>query len=348
MAEPTTILSAVTWAAWVWLGVWVAGFFFSALFSGFETGVYCLSAVRLQLRSEAQHAPSGKTLPSARLVQRMLARRDDLLVGLLIGNNIANYATTAASVVLLSQLGFGDRHAETFATIALTPLLFVFGEMVPKNLFRLHADRLVYAWARPVHVMLIALRAAGFTPVIRALAALPVRLLRTPATSQILGSSEAVQAMLLDTAATGVLTPYQAQIGDNVLSIARVTVRSVMAPLARAVMISSDCDYDDIRALAARTRFSRVAVYRGRDRTQVIGVVNLNEALLAPREGWRLEDIMRPAVLLEADLPVMRALARLRDVRRVMGTVVDRSGRVLGIVTIKDLVEEVVGELTAW
>jgi CBS domain containing-hemolysin-like protein len=332
------MLTATT-LSWILWALLVAGIALSALCSGFETGMYALNPVRLRARVEAE--PGG----AARRVQALLARREELLVGLLIGNNIANYMATAAVVLLFVHAGWRQHQAESYTTLLLTPIVFVFGEMVPKNLFRVNADRQVYRWAGLVRTMLLILRATGLVALVRGIVALPARQFRSASPAEALGSRDAVRSMLLETAATGTLTPFQAEVADNVLGISAVTLRNVMVPLARVVMISDNYTHAEFVRLAQHFTFSQVPVFARAERSRLLGVVNIDEGLLRPAEGWTPAALMRPIVALDVTLPVMRALTTLREHRALMGAVVDASGRAVGIVTIKDIVEEIVGEL---
>lgn len=327
------------WPLWVLLA---GGVGLTALCSGFETGMYAMSPVRLRLR-----LADGGDLPARRL-RAMLDRRESLLVGLLAGNNIAHYLATVAVLLLFVRSGTPAHSAESWTTLTLTPLLFVFGEMVPKNVFRVNADRLVFRYAGMVRWLLSALTACGLLHLLRGLVALPARLFRSASPGEALGSREAIRSMVFDTAASGVLTPFQVEVADNVLGIASVTLRTVMVPLPRVVMISDDYTREEFRQLAAHFSYSHVPVYARRDRTRLLGVVRIVEGLMAPAEGWKPTRLARPLPALEVTLPVLPALTKLREQRAVMAAVVDASGRAVGIVTVKDLVEEIVGELAAW
>src|SRR5262249_51346633 len=177
----------------IWLAVLAGGLLLSALCSGYETGVYALSPVRLRIRSDEP----GES--SARIVRSLLADRERLLISLLIGSTIANNLMTTAMLLLLLGAGVHAHHAEAYTTLIVTPRAFVFGEMVPKNHFREQADRLVYRWAPVVRSIVILLRSIGLVGLIRAIVAGPARLLRSATTSEALDSRDAVRTMLLET-----------------------------------------------------------------------------------------------------------------------------------------------------
>ncbi|MFO0972132.1 MAG: CNNM domain-containing protein [Phycisphaerae bacterium] len=320
----------------------VAAVALSALFSGFETGMYALRPMRLRMRL-ADPADAR-----ARQVQWLVQRREETLVSLLLGTILADYLVAAAAVLLLAHQRPGATRTELSATAIVTPLLFVFGNMVPKALFRGGSDSLVYRFAPLIRALVWLLRGCGLTWCIRQVVAVPARLLRTPSAGEALGSRDAVRAMLLDSTARGGLTPFQAEVADNVLEVASVTLRNVMVPLARVVMVSENYTRPELEALARHFSYASVPVYAVGNRRRVQGVLRIDEGLLAPLERWTVPALMRPALWLPVTTPVLRALTALRERQQVMGIVVDDAGAALGIVTMKDLVEEITGELAAW
>ena len=327
---------------WGWLGLGFVSLLLSALYSGLETGVYCLDPVRLRLRSARENGLS-------RWLAELSARRERLLLVLLIGNNVANYGATAAAAILLAETAMGTHRAELLTTLLVTPVLFIAGEMIPKNLFQRFADQLVYRWLWLLRGSQLLFQASGLVPLIGTLTNLIVRISRGNAKSaDVLGAREQLHAMLRDTAAAGALSRYQTQIAENVLNVSGVTVRDVMTPLRRVEMLPHDATARQFQRMAERSPYSRWPVYRRGHRHEIIGVVNVLEVLLADDAKWDLHAHLLEPVTLPSQLPVMPALLRLQRTRRAMGIVADARGRAVGIVTIKDLVEEIVGELVAW
>lgn len=326
-----------------WLAIGLVSVLLSALYSGLETGVYCLNPVRLRLHSERGPGPG-------RWLTGMLMRRERLLVVLLIGNNVSNYGSTAAAAILFAQVDGIDIHqAELFTVLLVTPVLFVVGEMVPKNLFQRFADQLVYRWTWLLRASHVLFRLTGLVTLIGAFTGAIVRIGRRGATSaDVFSAREQLHSILRDTAAVGVLSGYQSQIAENVLNVSGVTVADVMTPLRRCAMLPADVTASQFRRFAEKNTYSRWPVYRRGHRHDVYGVVNVQEVLLAEETQWDLESHILQAVDLPLDLPVMHTLVRLQRAHRAMGIVIDSRRRAVGIVTIKDLVEEIVGELAAW
>jgi len=327
---------------YLWLAVAVLSVFLSAIFSGVETGVYCLSSIRLRLRAEQADA-------AARRLQVLLRDRTHLLAVLLIGNNVANYATTLAATVLLVAWTASEQSAEFIAIVAVTPVLFVFGEMVPKTLFQKFADRLVYRWVGLVSIADRLLTYTGLAPLVWLLAEGVLRLLRRgPHTASLLGTREQVRGMLMENAMLGTISAHQTQIADNVLRVTETRVADVMTPLAGIRQLPATAPYDVFLALARGSPYSRLLVHRPEDRRQTQGVLGVVDALLAGREGWQPHLLMTQPATFAPHTPLMEALIRMRRDRLAVAVVVDAAGRTLGLVTLKDLVEEIVGELKVW
>ena len=121
----------------IMLLVFVAAVFFSGVFSGSETGLYCVSPIRLKVG-----AARGDR--RARRLERLLRNNQAALSLTLVGTNLSNYVATACFAFLIStQLDFSEREAEVYTTLIVALTIFIFGEVVPKNLFQAHPDRLM-------------------------------------------------------------------------------------------------------------------------------------------------------------------------------------------------------------
>ena len=330
-------------ATLIWIGVGLISVVLSALYSGMETGIYCLNRVRLHVRGRS---PGGR---SARLLENMLSDQTRLLIVLLIGNNVTNYATTAAAAVLLAGAGLGFGRAELLVTLLVTPILFVWGEMVPKTLFRRHADTLVYRWAWMLRGSALLLSWIGVVALVRAISAAVLSLVKQDGDSgELLSSRQKIRSMLIETAHGGSLTLVQSEIAENVLALSEVRLRDVMVPIFAVRSLEESVTRDRFLAAIRKDSHTRHPVCRAGRPRQIVGVVHVLDGLLLSEEEWSLTRIMTRPTKLSASTTVQSALSRLQQARQSMGIVVDANDRCLGIVTIKDLVEEIVGELRAW
>jgi CBS domain containing-hemolysin-like protein len=313
----------------------------SAFFSGTETGIYCLNHVRLNVRTSQNDV-------RARRLTSLMQRPQDLVITTLIGTNVADYLATVCVTALLLHVAAVRNLAEVYATAILTPLILVFGGVMPKDWFQRESDRLMYplasalTWCR---------RVAGWTGLLWLLRALTRSLvrridpLRAEADEDLLPRAR-MRRLLSEGAASGGLSSFQRDTLERVMNISRVRLADVMVPRQRAATVSVDIPRDDLLRIARVAHFSRLPVYRD-DPRRIVGIVNVYH-VLTDDEGKPIADHVQPATSLRATETVPAALLKLQQARQVMAIVTDRSGSCLGLFTMKDLVEEIVGELEAW
>ncbi len=318
----------------VWPIVLVAATSLSALFSGMETGFYVMNKIRLELRAEA----GGR---DAKLLRRLLKTPNNLLSVLLMGNNIVNYTVAFALTAMFDLGGFGGS-AEWYSWVVGTVLLFVLGETVPKTVFHRLAETLTYRMSWAIAAADWVLKITGLSYFMRAaswLVMLPVRRRQ---------STVPVESRLADVfaegQASGVLTHMQAVMVDRVMHIADVTLADVMVPIRKAICIRRDTTREVLMRMLHKHNYSRVPVLD--DAGDVVGILDVYDVLIdepvaAPAER------MTPPMKFPAGMTVTEALFAMRRGRNMMA-VVQKDGKAVGIVTIKDLVEEIVGELEEW
>ncbi len=324
----------------LWLGAF-AGVLLSGLASGAETGSYCLNRVRLRVRSE-----QGET--SARRLDRLMQRHGDLVVGLLLGNTMAEYLATVSVTVLLLHAAIPEHWADLYAMAILTPVLLVFGGILPKNWFQRECERWMYPLALPLTLFVGLMRFTGALGLLRGLSDLLVRWINPAGAPD--GPPPAlrvsVRRLLHEGAARGGLTPFQRDMIDRVMNISHVRLGRVMVPLRRAVHVPETIARDEFLRIARMAHFSRLAVYRERP-GRMVGVVDVFDVLTD--ESCRpVREHVRPTLLLKVWETVPAALLRMQEARVFMALVVDAQGECVGLLTMKDLVEEIVGELEAW
>ena len=312
----------------------------SALFAGLETGTYVLNKVRLELRAAGDQR-------RAQRLSRALRRPRELLSALLIATNASHYLVTVSAVLLFSLAG--SHKPQLYATVVVTPLLFVLGEMLPKNLFRVAAETLTYRLSWLVSGTMGLCRWMGLSPAVLVLSRVmlwPWRTQRIVAGDP-LGSRQRVHSFLAEGHADGVLTSFQSHIASRVVEMPSTTVNQVMVELPRVASIPVDCPRRGFLETLAGNNYSRLAVWRDRP-DNIVGIVNVYDVLYDPDPSAVPAAHVREPVLLAETLNVAEGLVRLQCAHRAMGLVANGAGQAVGIVTIKDLVEEIVGELEAW
>lgn len=321
-----------------WALLMLVGLLGSSLWSGLETGIYGLSRVRLEL------AASGGDRGASRL-QRELQNSERVLVTILLGNNACNYFGTLGLGALLAASGLEPITIVIGQTAVLTPLLVIFGESLPKELFRLNADTLPRALSGFLWSVRMLLTAVGVVPLVLLIVRAAARSADVSAERAVGGTAE-IARLIRESASAGSLSGEQSQLADRALALDRTKVRDVMVRWADALTIDDGADRSEVVRLVLRAGPTRVPVVsRSASGARVVGVLSVTE-LLASAESEPRDLVVEPARV-EASMPVRKALARLRESGVPLG-IVERRGRPIGVVTPKDLVEPLTGRLKAW
>lgn len=330
----------MTWTV-LYLAGAVAALALSALFSGVETGTYCVN--RLRLRLAAEQAARG-----ARRLARLMERPEELVITTLVGTNVADYLLTASVTALLLKAALPAQIVEVYATAIATPLVLVFGGLVPKDWFRRDADRLMPRLAALVDVCRRLTIATGVMWLLREWTHLLIRRIdpQTAAREAAVLPRARTLRLLREAAVYGGLTAAQRDMMERVLKISKVPLVKIMVPRQRAAIVPVDIPRDDLLRIARMAHFSRLPVYRD-DPRKIVGVVNVYD-ILTDAEQRPVAAHVQPPLLLRADETVPAALVKLQQTHNAMAIVTDAAGNCLGLFTMKDLVEEIIGELEAW
>ncbi|MGB2986928.1 MAG: CNNM domain-containing protein [Phycisphaerae bacterium] len=326
---------------WIIVGAVIAvGLFLSAFFSGAETGLYRVNHLRLHLGVQRRD-------PKALRLSRVLGDEQGALSVTLIGTNVMNYVTTIAVAYLFADLlGFSEADTELYTVTFLTPIVFVFGEVVPKNLFRLHPDRLL---ARGSGLLALSNRLFRMTGAVAGLKLLAAVINRPAGGLSQRGAGFAPKrriAMLLQEALAGnTLGEDQSDLIDRVCGLSETPLHAVMVPRNRVTAVAANADRRELVRVARRTGHARFPVYEP-DRRHIIGLIKVDELL--PSSNWQtVGERLRPATTMSPHETVATAITRLQRAGRGMAVVTDHGGQMLGVVTLKDLLSEVVGEVAA-
>lgn len=319
------------------LGLALIGFVFSALFSGMETGLYVINRVRLAVRASRGEAAAVR-------VRNELQHSNRTLTVLLIGNNAANYLGSFGLAEFLHQCGLNDWPLIIAEALIFTPLLFICAETLPKDLFRTHTDHWTYSLSRLLVVCRWVFTITGLLAFVTGAAAL---LTRTVGRSQAKDTSarQRISRLLREGVGTGVITESQTTLADRALAMRGRTVGDEMIPWPEVITLPASCSREQREERMRRNNFTRLPVVGGDGK--VAGVVEALDAALQPHKSTA--DLLSPVKEFAPGVPVHDALREMRIARQTMAVITDQStGRPLGLVTLKDLVEPLTGELAAW
>ncbi len=309
----------------------------SAVYSGSETAFYSLSRTRLD-------ADVHQKRRSALLIQRLLLDERSLLITILIGNNLMLELVTTQADDLMGRLGdVPGAWREVLLTLVLTPILFLLGELIPKDIFRGRPHTLLGITA-PV----IALSKGLFAPLripLSGVSRLLERVLRLSAgeVGKTLGRERMLE-LLKEGAESGAIPPHARELADNVLSLRSIPVQRVMVPWAQVHCLDLGATTAALRRAVSASEHTRLPVIEGG--SGVVGYVHQLEVLAASEHG-DLRPHLRALPCLAPDLPVDRALSRMR-ITGQRAALVGSPSRPLGLVTLKDLVQTISGDLVDW
>ncbi|MBL8858518.1 MAG: DUF21 domain-containing protein [Planctomycetes bacterium] len=321
---------------WVDLLVLVICLVLSALYSGAETAFYRASKVRVDMEARAGSV-------TARLVSRLLSNGTALVIVIVVGINLCLEFMTRTSEHLLRAVGVPDVGLELWLTLILTPIVFFFGELLPKELAR----RRPHAWLRIIAPIMIFTRYALW-PVERALYAITwivTRLFGFQERLFLAGQGrDAVLDFLREGQKSGAI-PHSAEVmARNVLNLRTIPVERCMVPWKDVTRLDARDAEVDLYAAVSHSKRTRLPIV-GADGA-VEGYVHQLDVLGAgPAEP--VLSHRRELTLLAPGTPVDRALSRLRIAGQRLAVVGDAQ-KPLGIVTLKDLLEEISGDLAGW
>lgn len=319
----------------------------AGLFAGSETGMYRLSRLRLRLGVERKKL-------SYVILSRCLHDSSGLLLSMLIGTNLSYYLTTSIVTYVLIMKTGTEHNAEFFATLLTAPTLFVFSELIPKNIFFYRSDSLMPYLSTLLYTFHKVLSWCGVIPLLRFISGLFVRLSGLASSSKTVITStqrHQVQAILQDTHEEGILSAVQTDIINRLVSISHINIRSVMVPINNVQMVDVNSDNTALLNKLEECAFTRLLVTEG-EPGHIIGFISIYEALSLSEQFTNLKKYVKPIRKIDANTTVIDAINIMqRENQKIV--LVTRGGRPgrerpIGIVTMKDLVEELLGELAEW
>lgn len=313
----------------------------SAFFSGSEISFNAANKMRLRKAGEA----GSKT---AKLANKISEHFTIALSAILIGNNLANIAASTAAtsiaIALLSGVSGGDAIASTLATVIMTIIVLIFGEIVPKLLCKQHADTVVMWIAIPVLILMIVL-----SPAVAVVMGLlwVLRLIWGKDKNEGVDVTEEEFSSIIDTVEEeGVIDEGQSDLLQSTLEFHETTIEEVMTPRIDLTTIDIDDDRESIIDTIENSTYSRIPVYED-SIDNIIGILYLNQYYRAavddPNADIR-EMLMKPCFL-HKTMHLPDALRHLRDRRTHIAIVIDEFGGTMGVVTIEDILEELVGDI---
>ncbi|MFZ9033261.1 MAG: CNNM domain-containing protein [Anaerohalosphaeraceae bacterium] len=314
----------------------------SAFFAGTETGIYRISRFQVRVGSE-----NGR--PSYKMLLRILQDGQGLILSLLLGNNLVNNLLTGLVTFMFLGLSSGERLAGIYATAVLTPVLFIFGEMIPKNLFYYKANTFVpaTAWLNWFFYRLFTLTGAvwllkNFSRILSFLFRLKID------TAEVVDVSKRhqVHQIIHETREEGLLSDTQKKMMNRLIEIPYMPVTETMVKLRDVEMLPVDTTREELLNHLKKSRFTRQLVYQS-DRSRILGCIHIYQTLAKSEPLSDLSKEITPLLEIDRNASVIDAINLLRERHERMALViasVRKEKHPVGIITLQDLIEEITGE----
>ena len=315
---------------WIAAACLVATMFFSAAEMAF------IAANRLRLRHLAEdgNKVAAEYLEAFRNPARVLSTA---MTGVTVAHILASSAMTFA---LLPRFGWA---AALVSTVVLTPIMLVFGEIIPKAVAREWATRLILTLYRPL--MWTSLLLAPFVAFSQSVVSLLLRLVggRQPDVRHFVSREELKNLLQMEPGEANVTT-QEAEMIDNIFDLGETTVRGVMVPLVDVAMLPESVSPMEAVGVIQQRGFSRLPVFAERE-TNITGVVTAMDLLHRGAEATTLRELMRQPLYVPEPKRIDDLLREMQKGRVHLAVVVDEYGGATGIVTLEDVVEEIVGDI---
>ncbi|WP_270196372.1 HlyC/CorC family transporter [Faecalimonas umbilicata] len=309
----------------------------SALFSSAETSL--TTSNKLKIQSLADQGSKR-----ARILLRISEDSGKMLSAILIGNNLVNNAATALTTSLIIQL-FGNS-AVGIATGVITLLILIFGEISPKTLATIHSEKMALLYAPLIHFLM-----KIFTPVIFIVNKLSMGvlfLLRVNPDQKVNTMTEHELRTIVDVShEDGVIESEEKEMIYNVFDMGDAKAKDIMVPRVHVTFADINSTYDELIEIFREDKFTRLPIYE-ETTDNVVGTINMKDLLLYnynDKKEFHVRDILREAYFTYEYKSISELLVEMRQASINIAIVLDEYGETAGLITLEDLLEEIVGEI---
>ena len=309
--------------------------FLSAFFSSAETAFTTVSSIKIRTLMDENNK-------KAFLVKKIIDNKTKMLSAILIGNNIVNISASSLATILVQKL-FGN-YAVSIATGVLTILILIFGEITPKTIASLYALKLSLIYSKIIYFLMIAL-----TPVIiviNYLANFVLFILRINPVSSSKTLTENELRTIVDVShEEGVIEKEERQMINNVFDFGDAVAEDVMVPKIDMTMADINSTYDEIIDIFRKEKYTRIPIYQ--DSTDnVIGIINMKDLLLYNSSAvFDIRNYLRSAFYTYETKKLSELMLEMKKTSVNIVIVLDEYGVTSGLITLEDLLEEIVGEI---
>lgn len=303
----------------------------SAYFSASETAFFSMNKIRMK-----NMASNGNK--RAELVLKLAENYDKLLSTILIGNNIVNIASSSiATVLFVKWLG---NTGVSVSTAAMTILVLVFGEITPKSLAKNMPERFALFSAPILRVINIILSPLNF--IFAMWQKLVYKVIKPPEDKGV--TEEELLTMVEEAQNDGEIDPHESELIRNAIEFNDIEVMDIHTNRVDVVAVDVNTDKDEIERIFRKHGYSRLPVYKN-SIDNIIGILNQKDFNNASKNDFKIEKIMNMPVFVVPTMKISQLLTLLQKKKSHMAVIIDEYGGTVGIVTLEDILEELVGEI---
>ncbi len=309
----------------------------SFFFSSSETAIIGLN--KIKLRHMVQ-----KNIKGSASIHRLVSKLDKVIAAILIGNNIVNIAVSAIVTGIFVQI-YGYRWGVVASTFATTLVLLIFCEVTPKILAAKHTEKMALITAPIMEVVLVIFKPLiiffiGISNLILKIFGLSVTK-KSP-----LITEEELKTMIEMGQEEGVLSEEERKMLHRIFEFGDTLLKDIMVPKDKIIAVSVDTNSDDLLNIFVEEGHARLPVYKD-NKDNIVGIVYAQDLLYILREKglFLLQDLLHEACLVSGSTRVNDLLKRFQTEKMQIAVIVDKDKKAIGLVTLEDLIEEIVGEI---
>ncbi len=307
----------------------------SAFFSSAETALTTLSNVKV--RAMVDENPTGRVLT----LQKILDSRSKLISAILIGNNVVNISASSLMTSLVIRI-WGNT-AVGIGTGILTLVILIFGEIVPKTWAMCNNEKLSLAYARVIYFLMQALTPVIF--IIDKISGFFLGILHIDQSSRVMMTETELKTYVDVSDEDGVIEQEEKKLIYNVFEFGDSVAKDIMIPRIDMTSIDVNATYEELLGLFRESMYSRIPVYEN-EVDNIIGIVIVKDFLLVEnRETFKIHDILREGYYTYEYKKTADLLLEMRLLTTNVAFVLSEYGATVGMITVEDLLEEIVGEI---
>ncbi|NQT22205.1 MAG: HlyC/CorC family transporter [Candidatus Omnitrophica bacterium] len=309
----------------------------NAFFAGSETALTSLNKIKLRHLVESKNN-------KAIVLNNFLKDESHFLGTTLVGTNISIVISSVLATHLFTVLGMG-KNAALVSTIVMTTLILIFGEIIPKAIFRQSSNAISLVMITPLRFFYKILYPIIFiVSSITKIILKPVKAKSAGLTKPFISRDDIEEMLIASKKKEFISGPDEKTLIRRIFKMGVTTVGKIMTPLAGATLVRAEDTTDDLKKIASSSGFSRFPAYEGTV-NNIIGIINVYDILFSGGEDASLKNYIKQSFFISEKERVDRVLHELRKRKKIMAIVIDSEGKSIGLITIEDLLEELVGEI---